>query len=300
MSGPSGDTHPNIDVPRRLLVSDGAAVGYRIWQPGTLRRVLVLLHGLASNMTRWSEFVAKTTLRHSWDLVRVDLRGNGLSVHRGQIGMTEWCDDLAAILGAEGYRQAVVAGHCLGAHIALEFAVRHPQKTAGLVLVEPTLREALTGRMRRIARLRSLCRVAVWLIRALNAVGIHRRRLEPLDLEALDRRTRSAISAGEGAETLLARYASPWVDLRSTPSAVYLQALIATISRPPELSRITAPVLGLLSSASTFSDPAVTRQILARLPACRIVMLDARHWIPTEQPDAMRRAIEDWCERFGS
>jgi hypothetical protein len=25
------------------------------------------------------------------------------------------------------------------------------------------------------------------------------------------------------------------------------------------------------------------------------VALDARHWIPTEQPDAMRRAIEQWC-----
>lgn len=279
---------------------DGAVLGYRIWQPGAPRRVLVLLHGVASNMTRWSEFVAKTTLRDSWDLLRVDLRGNGLSVHRGRIGMNEWCADLAAILDAEGYPQAVIAGHCLGAHIALDFAVRHPQRTAGLVLVEPTLRQALVGRMRQVARLRPLFGVAVWLIRVLNAAGIHRRRLEPLDLEELDRRTRSAISAGGAAEALLARYASPWLDLRSTPGAAYLQALIATSSKPPELSAITVPVLALLSSASTFSDPAITRKILAELPACHIVMLDARHWIPTEQPDAMRWAIEDWCVRFGS
>jgi pimeloyl-ACP methyl ester carboxylesterase len=300
VTGSPADARPEIDTVRRLLISDGAVLGYRIWQPGAPRRVLVLLHGVASNMTRWSEFMAKTTLRDSWDLLRVDLRGNGLSVNRGRIGMTEWCADLAAILDTEGYSHAVMAGHCLGAQVALEFAVRHPQRTAGLVLIEPTLRQALVGRMRQVARLRPLFGVAVWLMRALNAAGIHRRRLDPLDLEELDRRTRSAISAGGAAEALLARYASPWHDLRSTPSAAYLQALIATGSPPPQLSAITVPVLALLSSASTFSDPAITKKILARLPTCRIVMLDARHWIPTEQPDAMRRAIEDWCVRFGS
>jgi hypothetical protein len=29
------------------------------------------------------------------------------------------------------------------------------------------------------------------------------------------------------------------------------------------------------------------------------VQLDAEHWIPTEQPEAMCRAIEDWIARKG-
>jgi hypothetical protein len=38
-----------------------------------------------------------------------------------------------------------------------------------------------------------------------------------------------------------------------------------------------------------------TRELLTALAACTIVTLDARHWIPTEQPEAMRRAVEEWC-----
>jgi hypothetical protein len=34
------------------------------------------------------------------------------------------------------------------------------------------------------------------------------------------------------------------------------------------------------------------------MPDCRIERLAANHWIPTEQPKAMRRAIEIFCERF--
>ncbi|MBI3029215.1 MAG: alpha/beta hydrolase [Candidatus Rokubacteria bacterium] len=285
---------PN-DGARTQRTAGGAVIAYRLWRPGGPRQLLVLLHGLASNMTRWSEFVARTTLRDSWDLLRVDLRGQGLSVHRGRAGMAEWCGDLAAILDAEGYPQAVVGGHCLGANIAVEFAARHPGKVSGLVLIEPMPREALTGPMRQIARLRPLFGPAVWLIRALNALGVHRRRLEPLDLEEFDRETRAAISAGGAAEALLERYASPWLDLRTTPSGAYLQALIAVGGRLPDLSAIRTPVLALLSTGSAFTDPMITEQWLAGFPDYRIVRLDARHWIPTEQPEAMRRAIEDWC-----
>jgi pimeloyl-ACP methyl ester carboxylesterase len=242
-----------------------------------------------------SGFVVRTTLRESWDLLRVDLRGQGLSVHRGRIGMAEWCGDLAAILDAEGYPRAVVAGHCLGANIAVEFAARYPGKVSGLILIEPMLREGLTGPMRQIARLRPLFRPAGWLIRALNALGIRRRRLAPLDLEELDRETRAAISAGGPAEALLERYASPWLDLHTTPSGAYLQALMAVGSRLPDLSGIRTPVLALLSTGSAFSDPMTTERLLVKFPDYQVVRLDARHWIPTEQPDAMRRAIEDWC-----
>ena len=280
---------------RTLTVPDGATIAYRLWQPGRPRPVLVLLHGVASNMTRWSEFVARTTLKDSWDLLRLDLRGQGASLHRGRIGMAEWCADLASVLDAEGYPQAVVAGHCLGANIALAFGARHLRRTSGLILIEPMLPQALTGSMRRLARVRPLLAPAVWLIRALNALGIHRRRLASLDLEDLDRRTRAAVAAGGTSERLLKKYASPWLDLRTTATGAYLQALLAVTRPLPDLATIRIPALALLSAGSTFSDPVLTRELLATMAACTIVTLDARHWIPTEQPEAMRRAVEEWC-----
>lgn len=246
-------------------------------------------------MTRWSELVATTALGESWDLLRLDLRGQGDSRWRGRIGMGEWCADIAAILEREGYPRAVVAGHCLGANIAAELAVRYPARIEGVILIEPMLREALTGTMGRIARLRWMLRPAVRLVRALNGVGLYRRRLAALDLELLDRQTRSAVAATGSSERLLARYASPLLDLQTTATGPYLQGLMAVTQPPSDLGAIRSPVLALLSAGSTFSDPDRTRALLRAVPSCRVVMLPARHWIPTEQPEAMRRAIEEWC-----
>jgi len=132
------------------------------------------------------------------------------------------------------------------------------------------------------------------LVLALNALGSHRRRLAPLDLEALDRETR-ALMAEAGSTEALARYASPLLDLRTTATAVYLQDLIALTGPTPEMEAIRAPALALVTPGGAFSDPPVTLRLLERLQNCRVVCLQARHWIPTEQPEAMREAIEGWC-----
>jgi pimeloyl-ACP methyl ester carboxylesterase len=255
----------------------------------------VLLHGLASNSTRWSELVAHTSLGESWDLLRPDLRGNGASVWRGRLGMREWCADLAEILDAEGYARAMLVGHCLGANVAIEFASRHSERVTGLVLIEPMPREALTGTLGTIARFAPLVVPAAALVRAINALGFHRRRLGPLDLAELDREPRAAMARGAGAAALEQRYRSWRLDLRATATAAYLQMLLAVTRGLPDPGTLRAPALALLSTGAAFTDPAITERWLARVPSCRVVRLDARHWIPTERPAEMRRAIEEFC-----
>ena len=56
---------PGVDIARTLRGADGVTLAYRLWRPGPPRRLIVLLHGLASNLTRWTEFVQATRLRES-------------------------------------------------------------------------------------------------------------------------------------------------------------------------------------------------------------------------------------------
>lgn len=287
-----------MEETRTFVAHDGTAIAYRINRSPGARRSLVLLHGLASNMTRWSEFTATTRLSERFTLLRLDLRGHGGSVHRGRVGMEVWCADLAALLRAENVDRAELVGHCLGANIALWFARRHPELTSGLVLIEPMFRAALSGRMATVASLRPLIKTLIAPLLALAALGMHRRRLEGLDLAELDRLARKAMAeAGGGFPT--DRYASPLKDLRRLPLVVYLQALLAVTGPLPELSRISVPVLTLLSTGGAFGDPQTTARLLAALPHGRIENLDALHWIPTEQPAAMREAIEGWYGERG-
>jgi pimeloyl-ACP methyl ester carboxylesterase len=267
-------------------------LAYRLWRPGPPRRTIAFVHGLASNLTRWTELVSTTRLRDSWDLLRLDLRGFGRSVCRARVGVDEWCRDLAAILETEGVPRAVLAGHCLGANITLHFAARHPAATDGLVLIEPMFRQALTDAR---IRLEPLVRAALPIVRAANRLGIHRRRLPPIDLAQLDRDAR-AVMARQGADAFPeGQYGSPLEDLKFTPTAVYLSGLLAVIGPLPDLRAIEAPALALLSSGGRFGDPAITARLLGMLPHGEIRTLTARHWIPTERPAEMREAIEAWC-----
>lgn len=282
---------------RTLKAADGALLSYCVSSPSAPRGTLLLLHGLASNHTRWSEFVRDTALRGDWALLRPDLRGQGASIFRGRIDMDDWCADLATLLDTASFPKVVLVGHCLGANLALAFAARHPVRTAGLVLIEPMPPETLTGTMRYVRKLRALVQLAVPLVRVLNALGVHRRTLASIDLDQLDRDTRAALASGPQGEAQLAKYASPLADLRTTATGAYLQSLLAVTATLPALDQIAVPVLALLSEHSTFTEPAITRSILGRIPDCEIAQLPARHWIPTEQPDAMRAAIEYWVRR---
>lgn len=283
-----------MDAAKTFAATDGTRIAYRLWRTGGPRRTLLLLHGLASNLTRWSEFAATTRLATDWDILSPDLRGHGDSLCRGRIDMETWCDDLAGLLAAEGVTRTVVVGHCLGAHLALWFAHRAPRQAAGLVLIEPMFRAALTGNMALVAGLRPLLAALAPPLRLLAALGVHRRRLAPLDLAALDREARAAMAAtGRFPE---ARYGSVLEDLRSLPASAYLQDLLAVTGPLPALAAIGAPTLSILSAGGTFSDPEKTARLLAPLPRGRIARIPAQHWIPTEQPQAMREMIEAWCD----
>jgi esterase len=279
-----------------LTTVDGATIAYRRRRAATASTglPLVLIHGAASNMTRWSEFVDETRLADHHDILRLDLRGHNQSVCRGRIGLEIWADDIAAILQQEGISKAILIGHCLGANVAAVFAARHPQQTAGIVLVEPMLRDALTGTLRKLRPYAWLLTLVIFVIHLANRLGLYRRHLETLDLRELDRAFRRRLAEPGGAEALVRRYASPLHDLKIMPSANFFQDLVEVV-RPLPLDKIRAPFLALLSTGRTFADPDITRAQLSRLPQGDIRTLEAKHWIPTEQPEAMRDAIEAWC-----
>jgi len=280
---------------RVLTTHDGAEISYRIARGETPRRVMVLIHGMASNMTRWSEFVEQTSLGDSWDLLRLDLRGNGRSIHRERITMEAWCEDLADILDREGYARAVLVGHCLGANLAVRFAARYPEKTAGLVLIEPLFPQSFSGVLKKVQCVKKLLPSAIFLIHLLNRLGLYRRHFPLLDLQQLDLETRAFMASAGTPEALVKRYASLGLDLRFMPTAAYVQSLRELLRPLPSLEGLTMKVLLLFSTGKVFSDPAIASRLCESLGNCETVVLDSHHWIPTEKPVEMREAIERWC-----
>jgi esterase len=290
-----------METIRILPAADGITLSYRLLRGAAApRRLIVMLHGVASNMSRWSEFVEHTSLKQTWDLLRPDLRGHGESFLRGRLSLEIWCRDLRDILDAEGYEQALLIGHSLGAQVAVQFAARYPARVRGLVLIDPIFHQALRGGMRVLSRLRPAVSLLAVLLRSLNWLGLRRRHIPVRDLRKLDEKTRQDLLAAGKQKEMIELYSSPWEDLKFFPTVSFLQEVIE-ISRPlPTLAEIKVPILALLSSGITYTDPGITQKMLAGNAQVQTVTVDAYHWPLTEKPQQVREAIEKWCERFDS
>jgi 3-oxoadipate enol-lactonase len=95
---------------------------------------VVLTHGLAAGESVWAAQVAALAPRYR--VLTWDLRGHGRSAaNPGPCAIADLAADLRAVLDDAGVERAVVLGHSAGGVIAMRFALDHPQRTAGLVLV---------------------------------------------------------------------------------------------------------------------------------------------------------------------
>lgn len=280
-----------------LRLTDGVQLCYRLLRPGRHRRLLVLVHGAASNMTRWSELVENTSLKDDWDILRLDLRGHGDSLWRGRLQLNTWSRDICEILDHERYQDAVIVGHSLGAQVAMDMATRYPSRVAGLILIDPVFFAALYARFKWFYRTRFLAWPAIGLFLLLNKLGIHRRHVRRRDLRLLDISTRKELLASGKGKEMAKLYGSPWPDLKHFPTANYLQELYLSIRPVRHAENITAPVLNILATVPTYSAPEITESIIEQLANGATAHVDAYHWPLTEKPDETRVLIEQWCRK---
>jgi esterase len=288
-----------MDISRSTTGSQGQPLAWHVRRPHlatTGAPPVLLIHGLASNASRFEELVETTRLCDHHCLIRVDLRGHGRALTRGPVGLRAWCDDIVAVLEAEGGQPAVLVGHSLGAQVALQMAQRHPRWVTGLVLIDPVFRRALRGRWRRIAMAAPLWRAMAATVRALNTLGLHRGPLPALDLRALDREARIALASPEAVAAFIEQYSSTRADLRHVPTSVYLEDMVSMCEEAPLPRDLPVPVLAVLSTGATFADAEHMRQSLAG-ERVTLTSIDCHHWPLTERPVEVSTAIEQWCEK---
>jgi N-formylmaleamate deformylase len=73
-------------------------------------------------------------------VISVDPRGRGLSEQpAGGYALTDYADDLAALIEVIGLDRPIVLGHSMGARIASALAVHHPRAAGSLILADPPL-----------------------------------------------------------------------------------------------------------------------------------------------------------------
>ncbi|MET4639427.1 alpha/beta hydrolase [Mycetocola sp. 2940] len=113
---------------------DGGDLTVGIWNPDAQGTAVVALHGITASHLAWQ------TVAERMPGVRViapDLRGRGRSNKLpAPYGMDRHADDVAAIVDRFGLTRPLVAGHSMGAFVAMQAVRRHPGRIGGVVLID--------------------------------------------------------------------------------------------------------------------------------------------------------------------
>jgi len=119
---------------RRVAGADGLSIHLLEWSDEGVP--LVLVHGFGNEAHIWDDFAPRVAPHYR--TVAVDLRGHGDSDHdpEGRYDYDHHVADLEAVTSALGIDRLVLVGHSFGGRTATIFAAKHPERMAGLVIVD--------------------------------------------------------------------------------------------------------------------------------------------------------------------
>ena len=249
---------------------------------------LVLIHGFSDNLTMWYNQVPAFSPRHQ--VLTYDVRGHGQSQSPdGPYSMDLFAEDLYQLLQALKIASACVLGYSMGGRIALEFALRHPEMTTGLVFansgVAPADMKMTPEQMTQMAERRQMMMA---LIDSGNNEAIS------------DAMAERSLSPGlrEKKPEVFQRYKE--VKLKNSPRAykAIMEAMGQAMMNPPDLSRLACPALIIAGEQDGFMAVDVAEAMKRTLKRPTVVVLPTGHAAAVEAPEAFNKAVLDFTARL--
>lgn len=224
-------------------------------------------------------------------LVFYDQRGHGRSARPAPepLSLEQLADDAGALASHLGAEQTLALGHFHGASVALELALRHPSRVAGLVLVA-----ASPGQLGSSESLAD----------TLDATPT------PPEVQVLQRVPPASDAELEATMHALAPFffhdtgqsdprqvfAGARFDART---AVQVMQPLHWWSAVERLGDVRVPVLLVTGRHDVFCPPSEAERIRRKVPHADLVVLEHGGHLPwVEEPDAFDAAVHDWLARL--
>jgi 3-oxoadipate enol-lactonase len=255
------------------LRANGILMNYELAGQG---ECLVLVHGAGDSLRLWEAQIAE--LSRYYRVLTYDIRGFGESeLGDAEINVSLLAADLRELLRALEVDCAFVLGHSMGGRIALHLAIEQREMVRALILLS-------------------------------SGVGVgarppgadERRRqlveaLERGDLEtAAEQMTAASFSPGlkERDPALFERYKR--IKLANDPRAFARVWRAVMQSPPPDVSRLSCPVLIVAGERDAFMSVQMARAAQAAIAGSRLKLLPTGHTPALEGPQEFNRIVLDF------
>ncbi len=120
---------------------------------------LVFFNGAGTTQATWKGVIRE--LRGSYRVVTFDFRSHGLSTHSSEISFEHLLSDVEAVMEKTAGQRPFVVGWSMGADLAVWYAAAHPDRVAGLFLVDGALPVNLVSSPDDVRR--RLNRLSIWI-----------------------------------------------------------------------------------------------------------------------------------------
>ncbi len=264
--------------------------------------LLILLHGFPEFWYSWRHQIP--VLAEMFQVVAVDLRGYnesdkpaGIAAYR----MEELVADVRGLMSSFGSERAVIVGHDWGGAVAWAFALKHPDRTRALVVMNcphpAVFRRHLRSNPRQLLRswyifFFRIPWVPEWLIGAFRRTFI--------------RRTFRGLAVDKAAfsDDCLRRYEKALAQPGALRSAIhYYRAALAPLLRrgDEEPRRIECPTLVIWGEQDVALGVELTYDMapLFAGPFELRYIPDCSHWVQQEQPDLVNRYLVEFLAHRG-
>ncbi len=260
---------------RYLAFGDDMRVHFRDVGPRDAE-VIVLVHGFSASLHTWEPWV--DNLKRDYRVISLDLPGHGLSrcLDNSEIGPVQFVETINRVANTLEIDHFTLAGNSMGGAAAWNYALAHPERLDGLVLVDAAgwPRTETDGESRP-------------LVFRLLEVGIARRIMQDLDLSSL---IKGGLEDSFGDPSFVtAEMVERYATLARAPC--HREALLALtssqderrIATPEQLASITTPTLVMHGELDNLIPVEHGRQFAAAIPGADLKLYAGVGHLPQEE-----------------
>jgi len=254
--------------------------------------VVVLVHGQPGAGGDWVALADVLASDHR--VLAPDRPGWG-SDARGAMGIAANADVLEELLEAAGATSPVtVVGHSLGGGVALELALRHPERVGALVLVGSVgVAQSLSGFDRLLAVPlvgNGLLRAGVGALRRVLIAATHFSEHHPRA------RVGNIVPALPTVQAAIGTDGRPIVGRGRQSFLVEQRALLAeTPELERALCRIAVPTAVVTGSSDRVVPLAASRSLATRIPGAELVVVAGGHLLPFDEPEQLAEVVRRYA-----